>query len=322
MNPLIGLITLVVTLSAATGALACTPNQPGKLQMGRTITIDTEGGAAHGSVSYGETGLLRDKEVLLTFDDGPVVGRTTAVLEALEHHCVTATFFPVGRMAMARPNILRDTLRRGHTIGGHTWSHPNLRRSSIARSRSEIQKGFAALQAVIGPRVAPVFRFPYLAESKRTLAYVKSNDIASISIDVDSGDTRGYGVKRVITSTMASLRRRGRGVLLFHDSKLVTVRALPKILELLAKEGFRVVHLKTKALYGADPKLVARYRRQLARSSVDRIIPPPPERREQAKTSERLEAAGSIGPLQKKHTTHQPADRTNINWHRNVFDAE
>ena len=260
----IGLMMLVATLTASSAALACTPNRPGKLQMGRTITIDTKGGAAHGSVSYGETGLLQDKEVILTFDDGPIAGRTTKVLDALEQHCVRATFFPVGRMAMARPGILRDTARRGHTIGGHTWSHPNLRRVGLARSRREIQKGLAALEAVIGQRVAPLFRFPYLAESKGILAYVKTENIASISIDVDSRDTRrGYGIERVIDATMTGLRRRGRGILLFHDSKLVTARALPRILDRLAQEDYRVVHLTTSSLYRADPDLVARYKSRL-----------------------------------------------------------
>lgn len=264
MRGSIGLVTLLATIPAVTAALACTPNRPGQLQMGRTITIDTKGGAAHGSVSYGEAGLLRDKEVILTFDDGPVAGRTSAVLDALQQHCVRATFFPVGRMAMARPEILRDTARRGHTIGGHTWSHPNLRRAGLARSRREIQKGFAALEAVIGQRVSPLFRFPYLAETKTVLTYVKSEDIASISIDIDSRDTRrGYGVEQVIDATMTDLRRRGRGILLFHDSKLVTVRALPRILDHLAKEGYRVVHLKTKSSYRAEPDLVARYGRRL-----------------------------------------------------------
>ena len=93
---------------------------------------------------------------------------------------------------------------------------------------------------------------------------MQSEDIASISIDIDSRDTRrGYGVERVIDATMSDLRRRGFGILLFHDSKLVTVRALPRILDHLAKEGFRVVHLKTKSLYRAEPDLVARYRRRL-----------------------------------------------------------
>ncbi|MGI9521619.1 MAG: polysaccharide deacetylase family protein, partial [Hyphomicrobiaceae bacterium] len=75
-------------------------------------------------------------------------------------------------------------------------------------------------------------------------------------------------VKRMVRSTMAHLHRRGRGILLFHDSKSVTVRALPQILNRLAKEGYRVVHLKTKSPYRADPDLVARYRRQLARTAA------------------------------------------------------
>lgn len=318
MHNSLGLVTIVAILAGTTAALGCTPNQPGKLQMGRTITIDTAGGAAHGSVNYGETGLLGDKEVVLTFDDGPVAGRTTAVLDALEHHCVRATFFPVGRMAMVRPDILRETLRRGHTIGGHTWSHPNLRRSGLSRARSDIQKGFAALEAVIGRRVAPLFRFPYLAESRRTLAYVKSQDIASISIDVDSGDTRrGYDVSRVTKSIMTNVRRRGRGILLFHDSKLVTVRALPQILDLLAKGNFRVVHLETTEPYRANPELVARYTRRLngnapAEASAASIAEPRPRAKPRRRTT--------VVPRSNRPISSR-LNRTTTDWRQSVFES-
>ncbi|MGI9524599.1 MAG: polysaccharide deacetylase family protein [Hyphomicrobiaceae bacterium] len=317
MHGSIGLVTMVVAVTATTAVLACTPNRPGKLQMGRTITIDTDGGATHGSVSYGETRLLRDKEVILTFDDGPIARRTTAILNALERHCVKATFFPVGRMAMSRPGVLRDTVGRGHTIGGHTWSHPNLRRIGFGRSRKEIQKGFAALEAIVGPRVAPLFRFPYLAESRRILAYVKSEDIASFSIDVDSGDTRGYGVSRVVRSTMTHLRRRGRGILLFHDSKLVTVRALPQILDRLANEGYRVVHLQTKSPHRAHPDLVARYRRQLDGT--------PAPVAEQRKSTERRRKAASARQRARRQRNQQPGwaiNRTTSGWKDTVYDTE
>ncbi len=316
MHRSIGLVTLVITLTAATATIACTPNRPGKLQTGRTITIDASGGVAHGSVNYGETQLLRDKEVVLTFDDGPIAGRTTVILDALQEHCVKATFFPVGRMALIRPGILREALARGHTIGGHTWSHPNLRRAGLARSKREIGKGFAALEAVIGPRVAPLFRFPFLAESKKILAYVKSQDIASISIDIDSGDTRGYGVSRVISSTMAGLRRRGRGILLFHDSKLVTVRALPEILNRLAKGGYRVVHLETTSPNRADADLVARYRRRLDGT------PEPKTKTDKPKVAQSLRKTVTASQRRQPKPQSQPApkrSRPAPDWRSTVF---
>lgn len=311
MHRSFGLVALLVAATAADASFACTPNNPGKLQSGRTVIIDAKGGVAHGSVNHGETQLLRDKEVILTFDDGPIAGRTPAVLEALEHHCVKATFFPVGRMAMTRPEILRDTVRRGHTIGAHTWSHPNLPRVGLARSRGEIQMGFAAVEAVIGPRVAPVFRFPYLAQSQSILSYVKSKDIASISIDVDSGDTRGYGVSRVVGYTMEQLRKRGRGILLFHDSKLVTVKALPQILDLLAKESFRVVRLKTTSPYRADPDLVARYRRRLGSNAAAVAEPPAKPGEKPTATEPAGDAVASqqpdAAPKPEETTTRSPA---------------
>ncbi|MEL6225820.1 MAG: polysaccharide deacetylase family protein [Pseudomonadota bacterium] len=333
MRVAIGLPTLVVALTAASVALACQPNQPGKLKSGRTITIDASAGVAHGSVSYGETGLLRDKEVLLTFDDGPVAGRTTAVLDALEDHCVKATFFPVGRMAIVRPNILRETLRRGHTIGGHTWSHPNLRRVGPSRGRNDIQKGFAALEAIIGPRVSPVFRFPYLAESQSLLTYLKSKDIASISIDVDSRDTRrGYRKRRVIEAALSGIRRRGRGILLFHDSKRATALALPEVLDRLARDGFRVVHLKTETSFRADPDLVARYRRRLDGAPVERSVGPvaarprrsaPTRRRTQATRRPIAQRQRAQRPRARRQTQSRPRRRRQTtDWRRSIFSIQ
>ena len=268
-------------------------------------------------MSYGETELLRDKEIILTFDDGPIASRTTVILDALEHHCVRATFFPVGRMAIVRPDILRNTVRNGHTIGGHTWSHPNLRRAGLARSKREIQKGFAALEAVIGPRVAPLFRFPYLAESKSALAYLKSQDIASFSIDIDSGDTRGYGVDRVVSYTLAQLRRRGRGILLFHDSKLVTVRALPQLLDRLAKEDYQVVHLDTKAPYRSDPHLVARYKSRLNGSPAPVVANSKVTDRPRKTTSAVRRASRP-----KKRQFISQVERTTSNWKDRIFRSE
>ena len=260
MRPILTVLTLATGLAVfgSAAALACTPKR-GALQMSRVVTLDTAGGPAHGTINYGASDLLKKGEVLLTFDDGPSPGRTEPILNTLDQHCVKATFFAVGRMAMGSPRTLREVVRRGHTIAGHTWSHANLGRTGLNGGINEMQRGAAALEAVIGQPVAALFRFPFLRDTRALVGYLKKQNISSISVDVVSGDTDGYGVEKMLRVTMQRLRERGKGILLFHDIKKVTVKTLPLILNALAKEGYKVVHLKTRKAWPSEPKLVASF---------------------------------------------------------------
>ena len=87
----------------------------------------------HGTLLGHEKKLgLAHKEVVLTFDDGPLPEYTSKVLDALEAHCAKATFFVVGRMAKAYPATLKKVARFGHTIAHHTHRHDRLTNFSVA----------------------------------------------------------------------------------------------------------------------------------------------------------------------------------------------
>src|SRR5581483_4142134 len=77
---------------------------------------------------------LAAKEVVLTFDDGPIAGSTDRVLAALRHECVRATFFMLGRNAVAHPTLAKRVLAEGHTVAHHTYQHPLLNRMSLPRA--------------------------------------------------------------------------------------------------------------------------------------------------------------------------------------------
>jgi peptidoglycan/xylan/chitin deacetylase (PgdA/CDA1 family) len=237
----LGLVLGVVLPAAA--QQPCTGNVLG---VSRTVEIDTSSGPKFG-FQYNEHSFLGDGEVVLTFDDGPLRAYTKPVLEALDAQCTKATFFVVGRMAVADPEMVKEYARRGHTVGTHTWSHANLASLTPLRARTEIELGFSAVQKAMGKPIAPFFRFPYLAYSGSMATHLHNRQIATFSIDVDSKDFRTRDPATVHRTIMSLLARSRKGILLFHDIQPSTARALPALLADLKAKGYRVVHMRPKA---------------------------------------------------------------------------
>jgi hypothetical protein len=101
-------------------AAAC-PGNPDALGVARTVEIDTTNGPGFGFAQFKAYDFLGEGEVVLTFDDGPWPGNTSAVLKALAAQCTKALFFAIGKHAIWHPEILKQVAAAGHTIGSHTW---------------------------------------------------------------------------------------------------------------------------------------------------------------------------------------------------------
>lgn len=254
---------LASAFAPAVAQEACTPG-PDALGVSRVAEIDTSAGPRFG-VQYKEQDLLADGEVVLTFDDGPLRAYTKHVLEALQAHCTKATFFVVGRMAVADPEMVREYARFGHTVGIHTWSHANLHSITPLKARMEVELGFSAVQQALGKPVAPFFRFPYLADSKSMTTHLQERHVAIFSIDVDSKDYRTRDPGSVHRKVMADLARAKKGIILFHDIHASTARALPGLLADLKAKGYRIVHLQPKAEATTMPEFDA-----IAQQELDR----------------------------------------------------
>jgi hypothetical protein len=97
-------------LAGVACAAGATCANPDALGVGRVQVIDTTGGPHFGSQMSGSQDFLRDHEVVLTFDDGPFPVTTETILSALDAECTKATFFYVGTMALAYPQILKGYL--------------------------------------------------------------------------------------------------------------------------------------------------------------------------------------------------------------------
>ena len=235
------------------------------LGVSRVLEIDTSTGPKFGQQQYKEANILQDGEVVLTFDDGPLRAYTKHVLEALAAHCTKATFFMVGRQAVADPDIVRDIARRGHTVGTHTYTHANLRAMGATQAQQEIELGFSAVQRAAGQPIAPFFRFPYLADSRAMMEHLGQRKIGIFSIDVDSIDYRTQDPNTVHRNVITSLVPKRKGILLFHDIQPSTAGALRRVLDDLAARGFKVVHLVAKAPVVPLPAYVAMAETEMSR---------------------------------------------------------
>jgi peptidoglycan/xylan/chitin deacetylase (PgdA/CDA1 family) len=221
---------------------------PDALGLARTVEIDTTGGPGFGFEQYKAYDFLEDKEVVLTFDDGPQVGTTKAILDALHAHCTKATFFSIGKMALGMPEILRDVIKRGHTVGTHTMTHASIRKKKTKQEAiDEIEKGLSAVKRAAGSPVAPFFRYPFLQDSPESLEHLASRNIAVFSMDVDSFDFKFRNAEQMVKDTMAKLDKKGKGILLLHDIQPVTAKAMPQLLAAMKAGGYKIVHVKAKA---------------------------------------------------------------------------
>jgi peptidoglycan/xylan/chitin deacetylase (PgdA/CDA1 family) len=225
-------------------------NNPNALGVARTVEIDTTGGPGFGFEHFKELDFLRDHEVVLTFDDGPWLDNTPAILKALADECTTGIFFEIGKHATYYPEIAKQVYAAGHTIGTHTWSHANLNNKKLSEDqrKDEIEKGISAVKwALGGVSPAPFFRFPALQHPPEMVTYLGSRNIAIFSCDLDSFDFKARNAKQVIDVTFKKLEKLGKGIILMHDFHKHTAEALPEMLRRLKAEGFKVVAMRAKA---------------------------------------------------------------------------
>ena len=219
------------------------------LGVSRVVEIDTTGGPGFGFEHFKQLDFLADKEVVLTFDDGPWPGNTPAVLKALADECTKAVFFPIGKHATYHPEILRQVAAAGHTVGAHTWSHANLNSKKMTeqQAKDEVEKGFSAVKLALGAAPSPFFRFPQLQHGPAAMAYLGTRNIAIFSCDLDSFDFRAKDAAQIVNTVMTKLDKQGKGIILMHDFQKHTAEALPTLLGRLKAGGYKVVQMRAKA---------------------------------------------------------------------------
>lgn len=138
---------VAVTACAAAGAFAWGAFAPWSQLFGRTVRFTDD-----------------PRSLALTFDDGPNPAITPSLLDLLDRHGAKATFFLIGRYGTAEPTLVREIADRGHAIGNHTQTHPNLAFLSHTALHKELQECDDSIAAILG-RPPEWMRPPFGARS-------------------------------------------------------------------------------------------------------------------------------------------------------------
>jgi len=190
-------------------------------------------------------------KVAITFDDGPSMEFTPAILDILAEYNVPATFFMVGSHVEKYPEIARRIVEEGHAVGNHTHNHRNLPTLSTVDLQKELMEATAVITEVTGeyPRFVRPPRGMY-DDRFRRMAKLMGQEIVLWSIS--TRDWR-YGVTASYIERLVESKVRGGDIILFHDSgallrneggdRRATVMALPKVIEIIRAKGLEIVPL-------------------------------------------------------------------------------
>lgn len=174
--------------------------------------------------------------IALTFDDGPFQGTTKEILDILAERGVPATFFVVGRQALAHPHLVQLMVDQGHEIAVHSHTHADLSRLGPEGQAQEIRMGWEALSRAAPGAIITHWRAPYGAIEGVDMAYPKSLGLRHVSWSIDTLDwqrpTQGLWLDRILSQA------RDGAIVLMHDHAHVSRHGLVQAIEALWGMGF------------------------------------------------------------------------------------
>ncbi|MEU2495672.1 bifunctional polysaccharide deacetylase/glycosyltransferase family 2 protein [Streptomyces sp. NPDC007883] len=195
-----------------------------------------------------------DKNLVLTFDDGPDPVWTPKVLDKLKQYDAHAVFFVTGTMASRHPELVQRMVAEGHELGLHTFNHPDLALQTQSRIDWELSQNQLALAGAAGIHTS-LFRPPYSSfsaalddKSWPVTEYIGSRGYITAFNDTDSEDWKRPGVEAIIKR--ATPKGTKGSIVLMHDSggdRSQTVAALSRFLPDMKERGYRFANL-TEAL--------------------------------------------------------------------------
>jgi cellulose synthase/poly-beta-1,6-N-acetylglucosamine synthase-like glycosyltransferase/peptidoglycan/xylan/chitin deacetylase (PgdA/CDA1 family) len=215
-------------------------------------------------------GYKTDKELALTFDDGPDPNYTGKLLDILSKESVPATFFVVGQNVVKYPELAQRIVREGHTLGNHTFSHADMDYTPAALGEQEFNQTERIIRAVTGHGTA-FTRVPYAGSTDQALRdSIAGNVLAQKMGYIITGydyDTRDWQFTSAPAPDAKDILTGNSKIILLHDgggNRSPTITYVKQLIGVAKKEGYRFVSLnqmyaQTPALFGPVRPAVADY---------------------------------------------------------------
>ncbi len=175
-----------------------------------------------GSRIFGEalTAPERPGELALTFDDGPNATWTPRLLDVLASHQARATFFLLGERAQAAPQLVRRIVAAGHTVGNHSWDHPNMARIPSARIHDQLTRTRETIEQIIGAKVK-FFRPPFGARRPAVFRIAREMGHQPVlwnAMTCDWSEPLAERITGNLTTKIDKLRKQGSAAnIVLHD---------------------------------------------------------------------------------------------------------
>lgn len=244
--------TLVVAYAAtrdsgtpkATGSTATSKTTPTKTKPSKTAPTTTTPPTTTSSPTSTPTltrppvDCTKEKCVALTFDDGPGPD-TPKLLDTLKAENVPATFLLVGKSVVTYPDTVAREFKEGHSLGVHTWNHPQLTKLPDDKIVNEITSTADAIKKAAPNAQITFTRPPYGAFNPRVISVLKSLNHAAVIWDVDTLDWKHRDPNAVLTQVQQQTKP--GSIILMHDIHPTSIQAVPAIIKYLRSQGFTMV---------------------------------------------------------------------------------
>ena len=187
-----------------------------------------------------------DNTISISFDAAWGGDKTLGILDLLDEYNIKTTFFLVDIWTQKYPELVKEIVARGHEIGNHSTSHPQMSKLNETQIAKELNTQADNVLAIAGVRPV-LFRPPYGDYNNRVITTARAQGFVPIQWSVDSLDWKNRGAQEIINR---ATKVKSGDIVLFHNDSQYILDALPAVLKYYAENGYSVVPISEILLTG------------------------------------------------------------------------
>lgn len=189
-----------------------------------------------------------EKKIAISFDAAWGNEYTRFILDTLDKYNVKSTFFLVGFWVDEYPEDVKEIAKRGHDVGNHSTTHPNM--SQLSKEKMEEELNITGEKIRKLTNIKPtLFRPPFGDYNDLLIQTCRENGYYTIQWDVDSLDWKELGVQPVVDRITRNVRN--GSIVLFHNNAKYIKEFLPIVIEKLQEDGYEIVPI-SELIYKDD----------------------------------------------------------------------